>query len=403
MASPRATRPAASRSLPRGCLSAVGRLGMMTPMTEHPGEDHLEAPAAAGPFEGPALGRDRRQPAAAGGPEGSAARGDPDGPAARGDPDGLAPASRHALEAFVAHLRDERGLSGHTVAAYRRDMTQFLQFAGRAGVTDPAQVEPLLLRRFLALQRTRGLAAASIARKAAALRSGFRFLARRRLVPDDPAAGLGVPRGPKRLPVVLKPRQVDRLLAGPDPVDPIGLRDRAILELLYATGIRVGELCGLRLGDVDLTADTVLVLGKGSRQRVVPFGEPARVALLEYLLNGRAAMLAVADQPRSASGRGAADGSGDREALFFNRRRRPMTQRDVRGMLERYRLAAGAPAGTSPHTLRHSYATHLLEGGADLREVQELLGHVALTTTQTYTHVSNERLRRVYEQAHPRA
>jgi hypothetical protein len=156
VASPRATRPAASRSLPRGCLSAVGRLGMMTPMTEHPGDDHLEAPAAAaGPSKGPALGRDRRQPAAAG---------DPEGPAASGDPDGLAPASRHALEAFVAHLRDERGLSGHTVAAYRRDMTQFLQFAGRAGVTDPAQVEPVLLRRFLALQRTRGLAAASIAR-----------------------------------------------------------------------------------------------------------------------------------------------------------------------------------------------------------------------------------------------
>jgi integrase/recombinase XerC len=327
---------------------------MMAAMTEHPG-DHLEEPAAGG------------------------------------DPDGLAPASRHALEAFVAHLRDERGLSAHTVAAYRRDMTQFLQFAGRAGVTDPALVEPLLLRRFLALQRTRGLAAASIARKAAALRTGFRFLARRSLVADDPAAGLGVPRGPKRLPVVLKPRQVDRLLAGPDPVDPIGLRDRAILELLYATGIRVGELCGLRLGDVDLTADTVLVLGKGAKQRVVPFGEPARVALLDYLVKGRAAMLPGPDR------------ASDREALFFNRRGRPMTQRDVRGMLERYRVAAGAPAGTSPHTLRHSYATHLLEGGADLRAVQELLGHVALTTTQTYTHVSNERLRRVYEQAHPRA
>jgi integrase/recombinase XerC len=373
----------------------VGRLGMMAAMTEHPGDDHLEEPAA------------------------------------QGDPDGLAAASRHALEAFVAHLRDERGLSVHTVAAYRRDMTQFLQFAGRAGVTDPAQVEPLLLRRFLALQRTRGLAAASIARKAAALRAGFRFLARRRLVPDNPAADLGVPRGPKRLPVVLKPRQVDRLLAEPQPVDPIGLRDRAILELLYATGIRVGELCGLRLGDVDLAADTVLVLGKGAKQRVVPFGEPARAALLEYLVKGRAAMLPDADRRPSASRRGGgrapasgnrADGSpasgrgragdapasgpegaGDPQALFFNRRGRPMTQRDVRGMLERYRVAAGAPAGTSPHTLRHSYATHLLEGGADLRAVQELLGHVALTTTQTYTHVSNERLRRVYEQAHPRA
>jgi integrase/recombinase XerC len=357
------------------------------------------------------------------------------------DPDGLAPPARHALEAFVAHLRDERGLSGHTVAAYRRDLTQFLQFAGRAGVTDPAQVEPLQLRRFLALQRTRGLAAASIARKAAALRSGFRFLARRGLVPDDPASGLGVPRGPRRLPVVLKQRQVDRLLAGPQPVDPVGLRDRAILELLYATGIRVGELCGLRLGDVDLAADTVLVLGKGAKQRIVPFGEPARAALLDYLVNARAAMLPGSGRPATAPGSGRAataprsgraatapgsgraaeapgagrrtagsartgDGRGlgtDTDALFFNRRGKPMTQRDVRGMLERYRVATGAPAGTSPHTLRHSFATHLLEGGADLRAVQELLGHVALTTTQTYTHVSNERLRRVYEQAHPRA
>jgi integrase/recombinase XerC len=313
--------------------------------------------------------------------------------------DDLAPPARHAVAAFVAHLRDERGLSPHTVAAYQRDATQFLSFAGRAGVTEPAAVEPLLLRRFLALQRTRGLQASSIARKGAALRALFRLLARRGLVAEDPAAGLGVPRGPRRLPVVLKARQVDRLLAGPRPVDPVGLRDRAVLELLYATGIRVGELCGLRLGDVDLAADTVRVLGKGAKQRVVPFGEPARVALLAYLAGGRSAMLPA---PTPPGGREAA-ATADREALFFNRRGRPMTQRDVRGMLERYRVAVGAPAGTSPHTLRHSFATHLLEGGADLRAVQELLGHAALTTTQTYTHVSNERLRRVYEQAHPRA
>ena len=364
---------------PRGCLSTAGRVGMMSAMTDN-----------------------RREPdPPGGGPDPSGRALDPAGPV--DDPDGLGPAARDALEAFVAHLRDERGLSVHTVAAYRRDFTQFLEYAGRAGVTDPARVEPLLLRRFLALQRTRGLAAASIARKAAALRAGFRFLARRGLVPDDPAAGLGVPRGPKRLPVVLKPRQVDRLLAGPEPVDPVGLRDRAILELLYATGIRVGELCGLRLGDVDLAADTVRVLGKGAKQRVVPFGEPARVAVLDYLVDGRAAMLPGADRPARSTTASTRDGADDREALFFNRRRKPMTQRDVRGMLERYRLAAGAPAGTSPHTLRHSFATHLLEGGADLRAVQELLGHVALTTTQTYTHVSNERLRRVYEQAHPRA
>ena len=320
-------------------------------------------------------------------------------PGTHAEADDLAPLASHAVAAFVAHLRDERGLSPHTVAAYQRDAIQFLRFAGRAGVTDPAAVEPLLLRRFLALQRTRGLAASSIARKGAALRTLFRFLARRGLVAEDPAAGLGVPRGPRKLPVVLKARQVDRLLAGPRPVDPIGLRDRAVLELLYATGIRVGELCGLRLGDVDLAADTVRVLGKGARQRVVPFGEPARAALLDYLAGGRSPMLPEA--PRLAERE--AEAPVDREALFFNRRRKPMTPRDVRGMLERYRVAAGAPAGTSPHTLRHSFATHLLEGGADLRVVQELLGHVALTTTQTYTHVSNERLRRVYEQAHPRA
>jgi site-specific recombinase XerD len=376
---------------------------MMTPMTD----DHRERGPTARPPRGAAPGpgsRDAQEPG------GTPSIQEPDGipvvqerGGTEGDPDGLAAAGREGLEAFVAHLRDERGLSAHTVAAYRRDLTQFLQFAGRAGVTDPAEVEPLLLRRFLALQRTRGLAPASIARKAAALRSAFRLLARRGLVPDDPAAGLGVPRGPRRLPVVLKPGQVDRLLACPEPADPVGLRDRAILELLYATGIRVGELCGLGLGDVDLAADTVLVLGKGAKQRIVPFGEPARAALLDYLVKGRAAMLPGQDRPAPPTRARGREGTGDREALFFNRRRRPMTQRDVRGMLERYRAAAGAPAGTSPHTLRHSFATHLLEGGADLRVVQELLGHVALTTTQTYTHVSNERLRRVYEQAHPRA
>jgi len=310
------------------------------------------------------------------------------GMAGTSGPEALAPLARHALDTFVAHLRDERGLSPNTVAAYERDVTQFLRFAARAGVEDPGRVDPLLLRRFLALLRTRGLAASSLGRKAAALRACFRYLARRGLVAADPAAELGTPRGPRRLPVVLKQRQVAELLARPDGADPVGLRDRAVLELLYATGMRVGELCGLRLHDLDLAGDSVRVSGKGGKQRVVPFGAPARVALLGYLAKGRSALL-----PRH----GAAA-----EALFFNRRRKPMTPRDVRGMLEGHRVGV-APPGTSPHTLRHSFATHLLEGGADLRVVQELLGHVALTTTQTYTHVSNDRLRWVYEQAHPRA
>src|SRR5829696_8057919 len=310
------------------CLSAAGRVGMMTAMTEHPAQStppklqpagmpprpgrEQGGPRSRTPGVQPGSGsqgdpgrrageRSRGRPAVGTDPGRLAREGDPGPPADDGDPDGLGPAARHGLEAFVAHLRDERGLSANTVGAYRRDLTQFLQFAGRAGVTDPAQADPLLLRRFLALQRTRGLATASIARKATVLRTAFRFLARRGLVPDDPAAGLGVPRGPKRLPVVLKPRQVDRLLAGPDPVDPIGLRDRAILELLYATGIRVGELCGLRLGDVNLAADTVLVLGKGAKERVVPFGEPARAALLDYLANGRAAMVPTPGKPTASA------------------------------------------------------------------------------------------------------
>ena len=321
----------------------------------------------------------------------------------------LPPLVRHAVDAFVAHLRDERGLSENTVAAYQRDVLQFFRFAARARVTDPAGVDHLLLRRFLAQLRTRGLADSSIARKAAALRACFRLLARRGLVPANPAADLGAPRGPRRLPVVLKQRQVEALLATPEPRVPVGLRDRAILELLYATGMRVGELCGLELGDVDLQSQAAKVHGKGGKERLVPFGEPARAALREYLAEGRVRMLpdpagrtsaGRTSAGRTASGRTAADGP---RSLFFNQRGRPMTTRDVRGMIDRYRRALDVPRGTSPHALRHSFATHLIEGGADLRSVQELLGHVALTTTQTYTHVSNERLRRVYEEAHPRA
>jgi site-specific recombinase XerD len=326
----------------------------------------------------------------------------------------LAPLARHAVDVFLAHVRDERGLAANTVAAYERDVVQFFRFAARARVVDPAAVDALLLRRFLAQLKTRGLADSSIARKAAALRACFRLLVRRGLVPSNPAADLGAPRGPRRLPVVLKQRQVEALLSRPEPVDPVGLRDRAILELLYATGMRVGELCGLTLGDVDLQADVARVRGKGGKERLVPFGEPARQALRAYLSDGRAAMLPGARR-RSSTNPGKRGSAANRpdtrhrpsspedRAVFFNRRHRPMTPRDVRAMIEHYRAGLGVPGETSPHTLRHSFATHLLEGGADLRSIQELLGHVALTTTQTYTHVSNERLRRVYEQAHPRA
>ncbi len=365
------------------------------------------------------------------GPKHGSPEGSTDRPAPRTADEPLSDLVRHGVETFVAHLRDERGLSGNTVAAYERDVLQFFRFAARARVTDPAAVEQLLLRRFLAQLRTRGLADTSIARKAAALRACFRLLARRALIPANPAADLGAPRGAKRLPVVLKQRQVEVLLASPEPRDPVGLRDRAILELLYATGMRVGELCGLELGDLDLQGQVARVHGKGGKECLVPFGEPARAALREYLAEGRALMLPAASGSRTGQTTGSRAGqttgsttgstttgtmtgsttgsttdpasAGGERSLFFNRRRRPMSTRDVRGMIDRYRRALDVPRGTSPHALRHSFATHLLEGGADLRSVQELLGHVALTTTQTYTHVSNERLRRVYEDAHPRA
>ena len=307
-------------------------------------------------------------------------------------------AAAQAIEIFVASLRDERGLSRHTVEAYERDVTQFFTFAARAHRGDPREIDHRLLRQFLAQLRTRGMAATTLRRKAAALRTCFRYLQRRQLITDDPAAELGSPKAERRLPNVLKEGEVAALLGaagGAD--DPVTLRDRAILELLYATGIRVGELCGLHLRDISLDAGTIRVLGKGARERVVPFGAPARDALISYLDAGRPHML-----PSAAGKDGGAHPDTD-GVVFFNRRARPLTPRDVRGLVTKYRITTGAPRGTSPHTLRHSFATHLLEGGADLRAVQELLGHAVLTTTQTYTHVSKERLRRVYEQSHPRA
>jgi integrase/recombinase XerC len=304
-------------------------------------------------------------------------------------------AATHAIETFVASLRDERNLSPHTVEAYQRDVTQFFTFAARASRGDPADVDHGLLRQFLAQLKTRGMSATTMRRKAAALRSCFRYLERRQLVPENPAAELGSPKIQRKLPSVLAEREAKALVEAPDSAGgPVTLRDRAILELLYATGIRVGELCGLRLRDISLDASTVRVRGKGGKERLVPFGEPARNALVSYLDNGRSPMLPSSTRQ---------DDGTTPDAVFYNRRGKPLTPRDVRGMLTKYRITSGAPKGTSPHTLRHSFATHLLEGGADLRAVQELLGHAVLTTTQTYTHVSKERLRRVYEQSHPRA
>ena len=306
-------------------------------------------------------------------------------------PEELPPSWASALDTLLVHLRDERMLAAQTVAAYVRDIRQLAGFCAGLGIEDPAEVEPLVLRRFLAALAQEDYARASLARKSAAVRGFFLLLARRGLVAADPALTLGTPKGEKRLPKVLTVAQVERLLAAPDTTTPAGQRDRALLELLYASGARVSEAVGLDATALDLPAGTVRLFGKGSKERIVPLGEPACLALERYLGDGRLALAA-----RAPAG---TDGAG---ALFLNGKGARLGVRDAREAVDRAARTAGLGRVT-PHTLRHSYATHLLEGGADLRAVQELLGHVALSTTQIYTHVSREHLRSTYEHAHPRA
>jgi len=283
-----------------------------------------------------------------------------------------------------AFVRSLSAVSANTVLAYADDVSQFVTWAERAGVLGPSAVDRLLLRRYLAYLATRRFARRSIARKAAALRRYFGWLRRTGAIPADPSVRLSAPRGDARLPHVLRPAELDTLLAPPSPADPVGLRDVAVVELLYGSGLRVGELCGLRMVDLDLDRPVVTVWGKGSKQRQVPMSEPSVEAVRGWLAHGRAALVVAGVTPD--------------ETVFLNRRGRPLTPRDTRRILDR---RAANP--THPHALRHTFATHLLDGGADLRAVQELLGHADLATTQLYTHVSKERLRSVYEATHPRA
>jgi integrase/recombinase XerC len=304
-----------------------------------------------------------------------------------------APSDEDLVAAFVDHLLLERRLSPHTAAAYRGDVSALAVFLGRAG-TDLAGASHLLIRRWLAQLHTRGYARSSLARKAAAVRAFYRWAQRRGLVATNPASSLAHRAEATRLPVVLKPGEAASVVSAPGE-DAVGVRDLAVLELLYGSGIRVSELCGLDLNDVDLSGRRVRVLGKGAKERVVPFGDFAAAALSRYLGESRPHFIlegAPGDTPREGADR----------ALFLNRRRRRLGPRDVRHLLARYAGAVG-PKRISPHTLRHSYATHLLEGGADIRTVQELLGHTSLATTQRYTHVSRGRLFEAYRQSHPRA
>ncbi len=278
-------------------------------------------------------------------------------------------------------------LAASSVAAYASEVRRFADWAARGAVVHPSDVDLGLLRRYLAFLRTRDRAPRTVARSAAALRRYFMWAARTGIVPVDPSAGLRAPRGASKLPRVLRPDELQVLLdeAPQQSGDPRRCRDDAVLELLYGSGMRVSELCGLDLSDVDLERRRIRVWGKGSKQRMVPVSDPGAAALATWLDEGRGAFL---DRW----------GGAPTTALFSNLRGRRLTPRDVRRLLD-----ARSPVPTHPHALRHSFATHLLDGGADLRVVQELLGHSDVATTQIYTHVSRERLRRVYDSSHPRA
>ncbi|HXF36804.1 MAG TPA: site-specific tyrosine recombinase XerD [Actinomycetota bacterium] len=297
------------------------------------------------------------------------------------------------IERFLDHLRVERGLSAHTVEAYRRDLAAYRRFLSRQGIADAGRVSEADVRAFLAhLSRRRTpdgarYRSSSVARTMSAVRSFHRSLAREGGAPGDPSAGVARPRVGRSLPRPLSRGEVARLLDGPRDPSPAGLRDRAILELLYGSGLRISELVGLDVDDVDLEEGSVRVLGKGGREREVPVGRAAREALGAYLASGRPALA-------SARSRG---------ALFLNRRGGRLTRQGCAGILAARVRAAGIHRRVTPHTLRHSFATHLLEGGADVRVVQELLGHASVATTQIYTLVTREHLRDVYLSTHPRA
>jgi site-specific recombinase XerD len=291
----------------------------------------------------------------------------------------MPPWAAEVVADYLGRLEHERRLSPHTVAAYRRDLLQFFGFASSYGVEDLAHVDRTVLRRFHANLLTRGYASRSVARKASSIRTFFEDAARRGVVPANPAVTLPTRKQPHRLPRSLPARPLGQMLDALDVSDPESIRDRAMLELLYGTGLRVSELASLRVRDVE-GADLVTVRGKGDKDRVVPLAGQARRAVDVYLESGRAPLA----------------GARAGDALWVGIQGGPL---DTRGI----RRVVAARLGTFPHALRHSFATHLLEGGADLRTVQELLGHVDLATTQTYTAVSRRHLKATYERSHPRA
>lgn len=294
---------------------------------------------------------------------------------------------RRELERFLTYLLAERNASPHTIANYRREIAQCLDFLEQEGIKSWGEVDRVVLLRYLAWLNSQGYVKASVARRLSELRSFGRFLEREEVVRANPFRAVASPKLPKRLPRAISIADALALLSAPDITTPQGIRDRAILDVLYSGGVRVSELTGLNVSGFDPRRKELLVWGKGAKERIVLLGEPAVRSLQAYLEGGRPQLVR-----EKAT-----------DALFLNRSGGRLTARSVMNLLKKYSRIAGLEKRVTPHMLRHSFATHLLDGGADLRAVQELLGHALLTTTQVYTHISQSRAREVYLRSHPLA
>ncbi len=296
------------------------------------------------------------------------------------------------VDRFIDYMQAVRNVSPNTIKGYATDIAKFIGFLEDESLsTSPRDIHSRIVRRYLARLQRQGMSKTSIARKMASLRAFFRYLVHKKLMELDPMLGLSSPKLDKRLPKFLRPEQVEALMLRPDTTEPIGARDAAMLEVLYATGCRVSEVAGMNVRDMDLGAGEIRVLGKGSKERITLIGRAAQEALSGYLHNARPKLLARRT-----------DGTNE-QAAFLNKDGGRLTVRSINRMLDKHFGQVSDELKISPHVLRHTFATHMLENGADLRSIQELLGHTSLSTTQIYAHVTQERLKQVYEQAHPRA
>jgi integrase/recombinase XerD len=292
------------------------------------------------------------------------------------------------LRTFIDYIAVERGLARNTLEAYERDLTLYLDYLKLSGVTEIEVTTSAHVLAFMAAGKRSGKAASTLFRRQVAVRSFYKFLTEERIVAVNPTATMGTPKPGKKLPSALTTEEVERLLATPSVRTPAGIRDRAMLEVLYATGMRVSELLNLDLGSIHTGMGFVKALGKGSKERIIPIGRMAVSCLNDYLQTARG---------RLHKGQRAED------ALFLSHLGTRMTRQGFWKIIKKYAREAGISHDLTPHTLRHSFATHLLEGGADLRAVQEMLGHADISTTQIYTHVAKTRLKEVYDRTHPRA